>query len=73
MNSKNSVYKTHCKTWSIACNMTNSNGQTSTISDAFGSQAPFCLRTVKKFRNPETTNFRNLVAAEVLKSRKALH
>jgi len=63
----NAVYVSHCKSFSLAKEITNITGNVSTGSASF--KPPYCLRTVKNRRTKETQDFRNLVAKQLKQNR----
>ncbi len=59
----NSVYKTQCKTFKVAQELTGNNSNVSSFKGAF--KPPFCLRTLPAYRTKDIQRFRNSVAKQV--------
>ena len=66
-----SVYKTQCKTYAIACDVTKNYFNATSIESSF--KPPFCLRIVKQYRTKEMQAFRDKIACDVKLIRNTKH
>jgi hypothetical protein len=62
-----SVYKTQCKTFTVARKLAGNFSDVSSFDGAF--KPPFCLRIVRAYRTKDVQEFRNKVSQAVREAR----